>query len=315
MSVTFFMTVMAISLSAATASATESELPHDRGCSAPLLETALDGSVVSGSKETLIAATERGEPIRVGWFIDFDGDGATDLSHWSAAAFLSVFEGEIFTQVQSIHRQRPVRGEAKIALTEGFSAWHGLVGSNGVISGRMEGSDEVRSRKVGTLWCLARQPAWTMVYRSGTDGQSLEGSKARLFGAVRAGQPIRVGWGLSRSVDGTTRSVEHVAEPVFLTVVNGSDIVAQLPEHIGQRSYWNAGEAYFDSGPVMWRGLASTTGSFDAIWVDRSSGETVRRAPQRAVFSWYVREEPYGEIPTLSVADGVIRDEKRVKRD
>ena len=68
-------------------------------CAGQLLATDYNGAVISGSKETLIAAVNNGETIRVGWGIDFDGDRETDLIHWSPANFLSVWKGEVFTQV------------------------------------------------------------------------------------------------------------------------------------------------------------------------------------------------------------------------
>lgn len=284
-------------------------------CPIPLLEIGFDGEIVGGSKQSLVNASQRGEPIRVGWNLDFDEDAASDLSHWSDAALLSVFEGEVFAQVEAIHRQTPIRGEAEIVLTDNFSVWHGLIGSNGVLQGRFAEREAVGRRNVHMLWCSNRvpNPAWASVYRSGLNGEALEGSRDRLLSAIRAGQPIRIGWGMGRTRDGVRRSVEHVVAPDFVTITNESDVVAQLPEHIAQRSYWDADNAFFENGSVMWRGQVSTTGTFDAIWVDRGSGETVRRMPQRAVFTWYVQQELGQDVPTLAIENGVTRDEERAE--
>jgi hypothetical protein len=147
--------------------------------------------------------------------------------------------------------------------------------------------------------------------RSLLDGVSVGGEKQRLFEAVRRGRPIRLAWGVQHPNDDTV-SVEHVAEPVFVTVA-GDELFAQLPEHIAQQSYVDPNAARFDTPSVMWRGLMATTGTFDAVWVDRASGEEVRRVPQRAQIAWYV----YGPAAScetdkavqLAVPGGVRLDE------
>ncbi|MGF1606612.1 MAG: hypothetical protein ACFB22_09765 [Rhodothalassiaceae bacterium] len=150
-------------------------------------------------------------------------------------------------------------------------------------------------------------PAWRPVYVNGPDGETLSGDKQMLFAAIRAGQPIRVGWGLSRGAD----AVEHIAEPVFLSITDDAHVVAQLPEHVVQRGYWHADQAFFEDGAVLWRGVISTTGSFDAVWVDRGSGQTVRRMPQRARVTWFVDQVPDLTPPTLAVKGGMRLDEAR----
>lgn len=276
-------------------------------CPGSLLELDFDGSVISGSKRAVIDATQRGERLRVGWDIDFDGDSTSNLTHWSDALFLSVWEGEVFTQVQSIHRQRPVRDGASVEFPVDPDIWHGLIGTTGVLQGRFEGSEKVITMNVRSVWCSGVS-GWRPVYRSGLDGESLAGSKQTLLDAIRAGLPIRIGWGVALEIDDDQRSVEHVAVPAFLTIVNGTDVVAQLPEHIAQQSYIDATKSRFDDGAVMWRGLLSSTGQFDAIWVNRATGDVVRRMPQRARLTWYVQ----GSIPdardSLAIENGVVLD-------
>ena len=130
-------------------------------------------------------------------------------------------------------------------------------------------------------------PAWRMVYRHDADGKPLTGAKPALFDAIRSGAPIRFAWGMKRESGGEILSVEHSAEPVFLTIVSGREVVVQLPEHIAQRSYADPLGAAFESPAVMWRGLMSTDGSFDAVWVNRATGEEVRRIPQRVGLAWF----------------------------
>ncbi|HZH44601.1 MAG TPA: hypothetical protein VEY50_11020 [Lysobacter sp.] len=156
------------------------------------------------------------------------------------------------------------------------------------------------------------EPGWRLVYRHDADGRALAGSKADLFAAIRAGAPIRFAWGMKLETGGKTYSVEHVAEPVFLTIVNESDVVVQLPEHIAQRSYVEGANPGFENPAVMWRGLMSTSGTFDAVWVNRASGEEVRRFPQRVGLAWfaYLPAEGRGQPPLeLAVPGGVRRAE------
>lgn len=288
-------------------------------CSSPILTIDWTGTVTAGSKAKLIEAAGNGRDLRVGWNLDFDDDGKSDLTHWSDAIFISVFEGEVFTQVQSIQRQHPVSGQAKVELSGEADIWHGLIGSDGILRSRFKEAGALPERRVASVWCnnsnkdvpATRDPLWRSVFRTGVNGEELSGSRDNLLMAVRAGLPIRVGWGLSRERDGKTISVEHVADPVFVTIVNSDEVVVQLPEHISQKSYWNANQAFFDEPAVMWRGILSTTGTFDAIWVNRTTGETIRRSPQRAAFTWYAMQSPKTVIPTLAVPDGIKSDLKR----
>lgn len=152
-------------------------------------------------------------------------------------------------------------------------------------------------------------PQWRLIYRHDTDGKALVGTKAALLAAIRAGAPVRVGWGAKFDNGGRTSTVEHVVDPVFLSIVDGAEVVVQLPEHIAQRSYVDSSNVGFDNAAVMWRGLMSTDGTFDAVWVHRASGAEVRRVPQRAAIAWFVfqSDPPVQPSVELALAGGVKR--------
>ncbi len=211
-------------------------------CPQPYYESGFDRVGLRGSKSALKDAVQRGEAIRLGWAIDFDGDGTADLSHWSPASFLTVWEGEVFAQVTAIHRQRPRRGEATVALPADYEEWRGLLGTDGRLQGAFSSGRAASEVAVRIVWCPARvpAPAWVPLFTNGTGGEVLSGSKKALFAAIRAGLPLQIGWGLARDGDGARKSVEHVITPDFVTIVDGEHVVAQLPEHIAQRSYWSA---------------------------------------------------------------------------
>jgi hypothetical protein len=286
-------------------------------CPQVLFETGFDKRTVRGTKSALIAAVERGEPIRIGWFLDFNNDGTADLSHWADAQFLSVFEGEVFAQLGAIMEQSPVRGRATVRLGIFAREWRGLLGSNGSLQGRFtEGNNATSDAPVAVRWCAARSatPEWIPVYVHGPDGVAEQGSIQALIDAVRAGRPIQIGWGATLTASGRTYQVEHVASPVFTTIVGGATVVAQLPEHIAQRSYVDPTQSLFDSAAVMWRGLMSTSGTFDAVMVNRATGETVRRLPQRARLVWFAQGGAPASAVPLSTPGGVRVDSARTQR-
>lgn len=145
--------------------------------------------------------------------------------------------------------------------------------------------------------------SWELVYRHDADGNPIDGAKTELFAAIRAGLPIRLAWGVEITRDGQVFSVEHSAEPVFLTIVNELEVVVQLAEHIAQRSYVDTVTPGFADPAVMWRGLMSTDGTFDAVWVNRSTGTEVRRYPQRAGIAWFAFQAGDGAVqPALELA-------------
>ena len=79
---------------------------------------------------------------------------------------------------------------------------------------------------------------------------------------------------------------------------------ARLPEHIAQRAYADVAGVSFDNPAVMWRGLMTTQGVFDAVWVNRATGEQVRRHPQRVGLTWFAFQpiEPSARQPGLELA-------------
>ena len=125
---------------------------------------------------------------------------------------------------------------------------------------------------------------------------------------MRRGQPLRLAWGFKASVDGRDVSVEHAAEPVFVSIVGAGELFAQLPEHVAQAAYHEVEGARFEKGSVLWRGLLGTNGAFDAVKVDRATGAEVWRRAQRARVAWFaLAPDPACEsqAATLAVPGGV----------
>ncbi len=294
------------------ASFAPSSLASEAECSAPLAAISTDGRVSAGSKEAVLQAFRAGLPLRVGWSLFPRPDGTPELSHWADAGFTSEFEGEIFAQIQDIQRQAPERGRARVGMPGGRLRWSGLIGTTGVLESHFDDGSLPTSMRVATRWCVdpratACAPQWRLVYRHDAEGAPLAGSREALLDAFRRGQALRLGWGMKVERNGQWVQLEHVAEPVFASLVGGRDLFVQLPEHVLQTSYHEPSQD-FGKPSVAWRGLMGTTGRFEAVMVDRASGEEVRRLPQKAAIAWFA----YGPAPDcapppveLAIAGGV----------
>lgn len=284
-------------------------------CTVPLLELDADGRVLSGSRRAVADAARRGDPLRVGWRVVY-GRGERDfVQHWSEARFVTLFEGETFAQVEAIHRQAPRRGKAHVELTQARETWHASIGTDGVLAGRPDNGDPTETR-VAQSWCLAGEaaarcttPSWREVYRHDTEGRPLAGAKDTLFAAIRRGDPLRVTWGMSAK-DGAV-SVEHAAEPVFVTIASDGEAYVQLPEHGLQTSYAEPGKVRIGDPAVLWRAVMGTDGTFDAHAVDRTDGDPATHLPQRVALRWLAyAPDPACDprpVPALAVPGGVVR--------
>lgn len=311
--------LISISINAAIAGAPEVSTVPFGSCPTLLATIEPDGSVTSGSLDALKSAYRTGQQIRIGWEMDWDRDGKVDITHWANADFLSEFEGTIATQLSSVRRQVPRPGEATITLSAA-TTWTGLIDTSGRLQGAYDGG-EPKEHRVRAHWCAAHNPEpaklhacasslWRLAFHHDNEGNGVAGEKATLFNALMKGYPLRLAWGVRSSKDSTI-SIAHAVDPAFVSLMQNEHLFAQLPEHIAQTSYWQPTETRFDDPKIMWRGLIGTNGSFDAAWIDRTTGETVIRRSQRAQVAWFY----YGPAETcdsnqpveLEVTGGVIR--------
>jgi hypothetical protein len=286
-------------------------------CGAPVFEIDAQGKVVRGSKTALRDAALRGDSLRVGWRVTWGQGPSEFVQHWAEAAFVTVFEDDVFTQIQMIHKQAPRQGKSHVVLPAPTDHWNASLGSNGLLVGKFTKENTARELRVAQIWCLSgaaavrcQSPAWRLVYRHDRDGKPLAGNKQALFEAIRRGDPVRIAWGAAfKGASGAVASVEHSADPVFVTIASNKEIYAQLAEHIEQRAYAEPGKADFANPSVMWRGVFGTDGSFDAATVDRATGKT-RRLPQRAALAWFAHApEPACDARPpleLAVEHGVV---------
>lgn len=133
----------------------------------------------------------------------------------------------------------------------------------------------------------AADGGWQLVYKHDGEGNSLGGDKLALVDAVRRGYDVRLAWGVAHPRE-PGRSVEHTALPIFLTIVDQEEVFVQVAEHVAHADYWAKDDQTFQSPEIVWSGILSTTGRFNATWYNRATGEVIRTLPQRVSTSWFV---------------------------
>ncbi|MBX2821778.1 MAG: hypothetical protein KTR29_18920 [Rhodothermaceae bacterium] len=143
--------------------------------------------------------------------------------------------------------------------------------------------------------CEAPDTQWHLALKHDSQGVVQEGGINELISAVRLGCNIRVAWGARRRAD-STRTIEHIANPVWVSIRDGQSVEVQLDDFMINLSVLgNPPEEHPEREPyggteraVMWRANLKTDGSFDAVWYDAANGEFITRVPQQHPMSWFV---------------------------
>lgn len=135
------------------------------------------------------------------------------------------------------------------------------------------------------------ETSWEVAYKHDKSGNALEGSKEQLFAAIRAGKTVRIGWGWYN--ESRDLSIEHLADPIWLAIVDQKEVIAHLPAQVLSGIDWNTGTASYEQEALLdqeWRVVINTTGAFDAVWYDRKEGKRSRRSPQQHSITLFVNE-------------------------
>ena len=127
----------------------------------------------------------------------------------------------------------------------------------------------------GPARLAAQAPRWRLLYAADSTGQVLEGTKAALREAVRAGQPIRVGWSVPyRLPDGRRGALEHLADASFLTI-HQDEVFAQLAPIVRQRPSADSATVQLDA-TATWVGMLDTTGRLRGVFTGTGEAQDVR---------------------------------------
>lgn len=101
-----------------------------------VLATDFDGKVVKGNKQALIDEIRKGKSVRVGWQLDFNEDKKADFDHWADAEFITVINGEVFTQIRNINYQIANLDVPQIDIVPNNTMWTGILGTNSILKNR-----------------------------------------------------------------------------------------------------------------------------------------------------------------------------------
>lgn len=112
-----------------------------------------DGTVSAGDRAAVVAAARDGSALRVGWQIG-PSDGP-HLIHWQDARFITVFQGQVFTQLGDIHHQFAVAKTGAVELGKEAAFWNASLGTDGRLVGRLTTEAEPKAMAVRSWWCRA----------------------------------------------------------------------------------------------------------------------------------------------------------------
>lgn len=142
---------------------------------------------------------------------------------------------------------------------------------------------------------------WHLLLAHDANGKVDQGDRQQIVNAVRQGCQIRIAWGNS----GPTRSIEHIADPMWISIRNGNDVEVQIGEFLvnlnalGEPSEDHPRRKRFGGTEkvVKWRASLKTDGTFNAVWYYPYNGEFIIRVPQRHPMKWFADCNPESAAP------------------
>lgn len=127
-----------------------------------------------------------------------------------------------------------------------------------------------------------------IVYKNDKEGNVLKGSKEELIKYIRGGAEIKIGWGTK----GKSHSIEHLSDPIWLAILDESEVVAHLDAQVLSKTDWNDLSANYADSTLLrqeWRVVITTKGEFDAVWSDRKNRNVIKRSKQNHIISWFAK--------------------------
>ena len=147
---------------------------------------------------------------------------------------------------------------------------------------------------------------WRIVYAADENGLVKTGSIDDLFSVIRQGCNIKIAWG-GRRADDPSRSIEHVANPIWINARNGNHVEAMIGGHAWNLAFLGTPSPEDDrvlsfggrDQVVRWQAEATTGGAFDAVWFNSVTGVLTARRPQRFAMRWIADCAPDSTTPPL----------------
>ena len=132
------------------------------------------------------------------------------------------------------------------------------------------------------------QSGWTAVFKNGEDGIPIEGNIDSLIYGIRNGYDVRVGWGWENQIGDSLVRLEHMAKPLYISIIQEKNVSAIIDPHPLLTSYFDISKQKFREGGHSWQCVLTTRGEFNAQVYDRSTGELLRDWPQKQVITWFL---------------------------
>ena len=132
------------------------------------------------------------------------------------------------------------------------------------------------------------ESGWKVVYKHDEYGNPMEGSIDSLIAGIRNGYDLRVGWGWQRELGDSILRLEHMAEPLFLTIIQEKNVSIVIDAHPMLASYIDIGNQKIREGGHIWQCVLTTKGEFNAQIHNRSTGELMKDWPQRQRITWFL---------------------------
>lgn len=129
---------------------------------------------------------------------------------------------------------------------------------------------------------------WKAVYMHSENGQSIDGNIDSLIAGIRKGYAMRIGWGWEKQLGDSILKLEHVAEPLFTSIIQGKSVSVIIDPHPLLKSYVHSQAQTIGEGGHIWQCVLTTSGTFNAQVFHRSTGELINDWPQRHRMIWYL---------------------------
>ena len=141
-----------------------------------------------------------------------------------------------------------------------------------------------------------KHSGYRLVYKNDKEGNTLSGSKQNLISHIRSGADIKIGWGTK----GKTHTIEHLSEPIWIAVLDESEVIAHLDPQVFAKIDWETLSSQYSDSTTLnqeWRVAISTNGEFDAVWIDKITGKLIKRIPQNHPMTWFAKDGTNNNSP------------------
>lgn len=134
---------------------------------------------------------------------------------------------------------------------------------------------------------------WQAIFKHNGQGGVIEGNIDSLIQGIRNGYDVRVGWGWVNEIGDSLVRLEHMAKPLYLSIINEKNVSAIIDAHPLLESYFDINKQRFREGGHIWQCILNTKGEFNAQLYNRSTGALMRDWPQRQIITWFLEYPAY----------------------